>query len=141
METSSITRRSSNDTETRGIATKSKDFRYFTEDDEPDDSGDFYDFSEGVFGFRDDPMVPYPLEDQRRDQEIRRKALLENLAVGLPPLEGNRSMQDDSCEAEVVGVSQKNTEEPAKEVGAFEDVVGAAAFAEGAESENTMVDE
>ena len=48
----------------------------------------------------------------------------------------------DATDQEVVfGVSQKNTEEPAKEIGAFEDAVGAAAFAEGAESENTMVDE
>ena len=61
------------------VAKERRNFRYYTEDDEQEDLEDFYRFVEGAFGFADDPMQEYPLPQQRKDEEMRREALLENL--------------------------------------------------------------
>ena len=59
------------------LAQNSTDFRYFKAGDEAADLSEYY--MEGNFGFGDDPMEPYPLEQQKMDAAILRQNLLGNL--------------------------------------------------------------
>ena len=61
------------------LAQNSTDYRYYKAGDEAADLSEYYRYMEGNFGFGDDPMEPYPHEQQKMDAAIWRENLQENL--------------------------------------------------------------